>query len=90
MNLQDVYKKLVEDIHYLFTCATETMKFDRTFRAKVIGPASKGKYIISYKNRTLTARFARSLQPNDTVWVCAPCNDWNSLFIQVTEPQESS
>ena len=90
MNLQDVYKKLVEDIHYLFKNATETMKFDRTFRAKVIGPAAKGKYTISYKNRTLRGRGNQNLLPNDTVWVCAPCNDWNSLFILTTEPKESS
>lgn len=90
MNLQDVYKKLVEDIHYLFKNAAETMKFDRTFRAKVIGSAFKGKYTISYKNRTLTAKCSQNLHPNDTVWVCAPCNDWNSLFILAAEPQESS
>ena len=85
MNLQDVYKKLAEDINYLFSAASDTLKFDRTFRAKVIGPTSEGKYTLSYKNKILTARCRCKLKPDDMVWVCAPCNDWSSLYIQVFE-----
>lgn len=83
MNLQEVYKKISEDIYYLFSCASDTLKYDKTFRARVIGPAANNKYIISYKNKEYFARCDCELHANDTVWVCAPCNDWSSLFIQM-------
>ncbi|MDW2797047.1 hypothetical protein RZO55_05565 [Clostridium boliviensis] len=85
MNLQDVYKKLAEDISYLVTAATENLKYDRTFRAQVIGTVKDGKCTISYKNKTYTARCRNPVSLNDAVWVCAPCNDWNSLYIQLSE-----
>lgn len=85
MNLQDVYKKLAEDINYLVTAASENLKFDRTFRAQVTGAAKDGKCTISYKNKTYTARCGNQVSVNDAVWVCAPCNDWNSLYIQMSE-----
>ena len=85
MNLQDVYKKLAEDINYLVTAASENLKFDRTFRAQVTGTAKDGKCTISYKNKTYTARCSNQVSLNDAVWVCAPCNDWNSLYIQMSE-----
>ncbi len=85
MNLQDVYKKLAEDINYLVTAASENLKFDRTFRAQVTGVAKDGKCTISYKNKTYTARCSNQVSLNDAVWVCAPCNDWNSLYIQISE-----
>ncbi len=85
INLQDVYKKLAEDMNYLINSASENLKFDRTFRALVNGAAKDGKCTISYKNKTYTARCSTQVNLNDTVWVCAPCNDWNSLYIQMSE-----
>lgn len=85
MNLQDVYKKLAEDLSYLVTAATENLKYDRTFRAQVIGTVKNGKCTISYKNKTYTAKCQNPVNLNDAVWVCAPCNDWNSLYVQLSE-----
>ncbi|GLC79195.1 hypothetical protein [Lacrimispora brassicae] len=83
MNFQDVYKKIAEDISYLFTNMANTLKYDKTFRAKVISQESTGKYKILYKNVEYTAKCDGRLNAGDLVWVCAPRNDWNELYVQL-------
>lgn len=82
MNFQDVYKKIAEDISYLFTNMADALNYDKTFRAKVIRKESNGKYSVLYKNKEYAAKCDGSLNRNDTVWVCAPKNDWNELYVQ--------
>ncbi len=82
MNFQDVYKKIAEDISYLFANMTDTLNYDKTFRAKVIREDTNGKYSILYKNKEYTAKCNGTLKTDDTVWVCAPKNDWNQLYVQ--------
>ena len=55
--------------------------FDKTFRAKVIGQESTGKYKVLYKSKEYTVRCDRELLAPNMVWVCAPQNNWNELFI---------
>lgn len=81
MNIQDVYKKMAEDINYLLTNITDTLKYDKTFRAKVINQVSTGKYKVLYKNKEYTVRCDKELLVPDMVWVCAPQNNWDELFI---------
>lgn len=81
MNIQDVYKKMAEDIIYLLTNIADTLKYDKTFRAKVIKQVSSGKYKVLYKNKEYTVRSNRELLEPDMVWVCAPQNNWDELFI---------
>ena len=83
MNFQDVYKKIAEDINYLFTNMANTLKYDKTFRAKVISQESTGKYKILYKNVEYTAKCDGRLNAGDLVWVFAPRNDWNELYVQL-------
>lgn len=56
-------------------------KYDKTFKAQVIGKASEGKYRIRYKGKEYTASCQASLSSEQIVRVCAPQNDWSDLFI---------
>lgn len=42
---------------------------------------SDGKYQIEYKGAKYTARSSQVLNENDMVYVCAPMNKWEELFI---------
>lgn len=81
MNFQEVYKRIAEDINYLFTSKADTLKYDKTFRAKVIGQISANKYKVLYKNKEYNVRCDRELLAPNMVWVCAPQNNWDELFI---------
>lgn len=72
---------MAEDINYLLTNITDTLKYDKTFRAKVINQVSTGKYKVLYKNKEYTVRCDKELLVPDMVWVCAPQNNWDELFI---------
>jgi len=65
----------------LLTNIADTLKYDKTFRAKVIKQDSSGKYKVLYKNKEYTVRCDRELLSPDLVWVCAPQNNWDELFI---------
>lgn len=70
-------------MNYLFTNIGNALKFDKTFRAKVIGKESNGKYKVLYKNKEYLAKCDGTLNIDDMVWVCAPKNDWNELYVQL-------
>lgn len=60
----------------------EYAKFNKTFKAKIIGTLPNGKYKILYKNIEYPATSEYQHSVGDSVWVCAPCNNWNELHIQ--------
>ncbi len=82
MNFQDVYKKIAEDLNYLFSIKADSLKYDKTFRAKVIDNLSSKRCKVLYKGKEYTVKCDGSINVNDMVWVCAPGNDWNELYIQ--------
>jgi hypothetical protein len=84
LNFQEVYKRIAEDINYLFTSKEDALRYDRTFRAKVISQETNDKYTILYKNKKYIAKSDINLDIDDLVWVCAPQNNWDSLYIQNT------
>ena len=81
LSFQEVYKRIAEDINYLFTSKADALKYDRTFRAKVIGQETNGKYKVLYKDKEYMTKSDISLNIDDLVWVCAPENNWDSLFV---------
>ena len=82
MNFQDVYKRIADDINYLFTSKADTLSYDKTFRAQVVSKESNGKYKVLYKNKEYPVKSDISLNIDDLVWVCAPENNWDSLYVQ--------
>jgi len=83
LNFIEVYQKITDDMNLLIENKLKNSKRDRSFKAKVIEKLSDGKYRIQYKNQSYTARCPATLEPNDTVYVCAPENDWTELFINL-------
>lgn len=90
MNFQDVYKKIAEDLNYLFSIKADTLKYDKTFRAKVIENLSIKKCKVLYKGKEHVVKCDGDVNVNDMVWVCAPGNDWNELYIQSYSYQKDS
>ncbi|WP_313069731.1 hypothetical protein [Lacrimispora sp.] len=90
MNFQDVYKKIAEDLNYLFSVKADSLKYDKTFRAKVIDNISEKKCKILYKGKECIVKCDGNVNVNDMVWVCAPRNDWNELYIQSYTYQRDS
>ena len=82
MNFQDVYKKIAEDLNYLFSIKADSLKYDKTFRAKVIDNLSTKKCKVLYKGKDYVVKCDGNVNIEDMVWVCAPGNDWNELYIQ--------
>jgi len=82
LNIQEAYKKIAEDINYLFTNKADVLRYDRTFRVKVISKETNGKYKVLYKNKEYMAKSDINLNINDLVWICAPENNWDSLYVQ--------
>jgi aryl-phospho-beta-D-glucosidase BglC (GH1 family) len=86
MNFQDVYKTLTEDIKFLFNNMGDTLNYDKTFRAKVVDTKSSNKFIVSYKNRNYIVKCYGKVKIGDNVWVCAPGNNWDELYIHAYQP----
>lgn len=76
---------LLSAVRKLIDCA----KFDKTFRARVTEIISDKTCKIQYKNVDYTVKCDISLLVGDTkllegdsVWVKAPCNNWDALYIE--------
>lgn len=54
---------------------------DKTFTAKVVGQAGPGKYQILYHGNTYTVSSSLPCNKEDLVRVCAPCDNWQDLFV---------
>lgn len=67
----------------MITEKIKRIQCDKTFRAKITGQISADKYKIFYKNKECTVTCDGSVNLGDWVWVCAPCNNWDDLYIQL-------
>lgn len=54
---------------------------DHSFKAKITEKSGPKKYKILYSGNTYAVTSSADYQPGDFVWVCAPCNNWENLFI---------
>ncbi|MEY8352620.1 hypothetical protein AALB39_04595 [Lachnospiraceae bacterium 54-53] len=56
--------------------------FNKSFRATVTEKVNNTVYKVLYKNAEYKVKSYYDLIVGDLVWVCAPGNDWDSLFVQ--------
>lgn len=78
------YKKIQDFVNDMLDYIQKSINkssFDRTFRARILKKISDGKYQIEYKGGKYTAKSSQSYNENDMVYVCAPMNKWEELFI---------
>lgn len=81
MNYQEVITSVTNTIFTYIQSLIKDAPFDKTFRAKVIKKLASGKYQIEYKGAKYTARSSQTYNVDDIVYVCAPMNKWEELFI---------
>lgn len=82
MNAIDACYQLCRDFEKMLTNKLKNIRYDKTFRAKILECISDGKYKVLYKNKEYLAKSDYSLDIGDLVWVCAPENNWNELYVQ--------
>lgn len=83
MNYLDIWNAFANSLRSEIDKKLEKAKFDRSFKARVIGKISDGKYEIFYRGKTFSASCSASLSTDQIVQVCAPQNNWDDLFIQI-------
>lgn len=54
---------------------------DHSFKAKIVSVANSKKYEVLYSGNIYTVSSSTVCEVGDFVWVCAPCNNWNNLFV---------
>lgn len=84
INLIEIYKRIAEDMNLFIDQKLKHIKRDRTFKARITEKVCDGKYTIIYQNRCYTARCPAELTAGETVYVCAPDNNWSELFINLS------
>lgn len=88
MKAMNACYQIYKDIERMVTEKTRNMSYDKTFRAKIVDQISTNKYTILYKNKGYPASCGWNVKIGDAVWVCAPRNNWNELYIQQTYQPE--
>lgn len=90
MNAIDACYQMYKDIEKMITEKTKTIRYDRTFRAKITSQISANKYKILYKKKEHPASCDIKAKIGDMVWVCAPENNWNRLYIQSSKSDDDT
>lgn len=90
MNAIDACYQMYKDIEKMITEKTKNIRYDRTFRAKITSQISADKYKILYKNKEYPASCDIKTKIGDMVWVCAPENNWNRLYIQSSKSDDDT
>ncbi|WP_024346888.1 hypothetical protein [Lacrimispora indolis] len=81
MNWQEVYNKLSDDLVNAFNFFMGNMKLTKVFKATVTQKVNNTVYKVSYKNAEYRVKSDYNLSIGEMVWVCAPQNNWDSLFV---------
>lgn len=81
MNNSKRIQDFVNDMLDYIQKSIDRSSFDKTFRARILKKLDNGKYQIEYKGGKYTAKSSQSYNENDMVYVCAPMNKWEELFI---------
>ena len=80
-NYEQIVKNMATTIIKTISKSINTKaKYDKTFKCQITGKV-KGKYQVLYCSNTYTVSSSISCEIGDLVRVCAPCNNWNDLFI---------
>lgn len=81
MNYSSFYKEFAETILSYVQKSIDTKSYsDKTFKCQITGKV-KDKYQVLYCGNTYTISSSIPCEIGDYVRVCAPCNNWNDLFI---------
>lgn len=80
-NNEKVIDKVTEQILVYIKNGLNKAPFDKTFRAQVTKSLGNGKYKVLYRGVEYTAKCSNTIAVDTWVYVCAPCNNWNELFI---------
>lgn len=56
-------------------------KYDHTYIMKVVEVIDASHYRVNYNGGLRKATSSIPLNIDDNVWVCAPCNNWDNLFV---------
>lgn len=89
VNYNEIIKNIVESLKTAIKTFIDTAKYDKTFKAKVIGNlGNNNKYQILYKGKKYTVTSECALATDQIVRVCAPQNNWSELFVML--PSNSS
>lgn len=54
---------------------------DKTFKAQITENIGNSKYKVLYTGNTYIVSSSINLQAGDYVRICAPCNNWDDLFV---------
>ena len=81
MKTQDTINKMTQTILESVKGALRAGKFDKTFKAKVTALAGEGSVNVLYCSCLYTASSSIPCKEGDYVWVCAPCNNLQELFV---------
>ena len=81
MSYSSFYKEFAETILSYVQKSIDTKSYsDKTFKCQITGKV-KDKYQVLYCGNIYTVSSSISCEIGDLVRVCAPCNNWNDLFI---------
>lgn len=81
MSYASFYKEFAETILTYVKKSIDTKSYsDKTFKCQITGKV-KDKYQVLYCGNTYMVSSSIPCEIGDLVRVCAPCNNWNDLFI---------
>ena len=80
-NYDQVVKEMTRSILETIKKSIDNKSYsDKTFKCQITGKV-KDKYQILYCGNTYKVSSSIACEIGDYVRVCAPCNNWNDLFI---------
>lgn len=84
INYDEIIKSIVSSLRENIKMLINKSKFDRTFKAIVIGNIKGNKYQVLYKGEKYTVTSDVTLVTDQIVRVCAPQNNWSELFVVIS------
>ena len=72
--IQEVCKTMINTLY-------RKDRSDKTFKAQVTENKGNSKYKVKYCGNDYTVSSSIALMVGDYIRVCAPCNNWNDLFV---------
>ena len=90
INYDEIIKTIASNLRDSFKILLNKAKFDRTFKATVVGNIKGNKYQVIYKGETYTVTSEVALSTDQVVRVCAPQNNWSELFVVISGTGGSS
>lgn len=82
MNITEAIKTIIDSTLSKMQFAINTKSYsDKTFTARIVTGIKANKYKIMYCGNEYTVSSTVSCSAGDFVRVCAPCNNWQDLFV---------